>query len=182
MECRNRGSIRCGYLYHDPTMGCHIARMAADRDDAVNGLVETGFGNRGTWSRWKGRHILITGSGTGIGHATARAMAANGAKVMAHTTTGEQTAHIASEAGGHCISVTADVSQEDSVRTAIEKAVQHCGGLHILHNNAGELPNRQYGGRAPIEEFSRTVRLDPFGTFLRRQSGISAIIASGGGR
>ena len=91
-------------------------------------------------ARLDGQVALITGSGTGIGRATARAMAANGAKVVVaelNATAGEQTAQIISQAGGPCIAVTTDVSQEESIRAAIETAVRHYGGLHILHNNAG---------------------------------------------
>src|SRR6478736_5145446 len=90
--------------------------------------------------RLHGKIALITGAGTGIGRATARAMAAEGAKVVVaelNAASGEQTAQIIAQAGGDCIAVPTDVTQEDSVRAAIDTAVRHYGGLHILHNNAG---------------------------------------------
>jgi len=128
---------------------------------------------------------LITGAGTGIGRATARAMAAEGARVVIaelNTASGEQTAHIIAQAGGDCIAVTTDVTQEDSVKTAIETAVRHYGGLHILHNNAGgSTPVDSTVVDVPLEEFWRAIRLDLFGTFLGCRFGIPAIIASGGG-
>jgi NAD(P)-dependent dehydrogenase (short-subunit alcohol dehydrogenase family) len=74
------------------------------------------------------------------------------------------------------------VSQEDSIKAAIETAVRHYGGLHILHNNAGgSTPADNTVVDAPIEEFWRAIRLDLFGTFLGCRFGIPAIIASGGG-
>ena len=98
---------------------------------------------------------LITGAGAGIGRAAARAMAAEGARVVVaeiNAETGEQTAQIVTQAGGECIAVTTDVTQEDSIRAAIDTAVRHYGGLHILHNNAGgSTPRDNTVVDAPIE-------------------------------
>ena len=131
------------------------------------------------------RIALITGAGTGIGRAAARAMAAAGAKIVVaeiNATAGEQTAHIIAQAGGAAIAVTTDVTQEDSVRAAIDTAVRHYGALHILHNNAGgSTPRDNTVVEAPLEEFWRAIRLDLFGTFLGCRFGIPAIIAAGGG-
>jgi NAD(P)-dependent dehydrogenase (short-subunit alcohol dehydrogenase family) len=136
-------------------------------------------------ARLDGKVAPITGAGTGIGRATARAMAAEGAKVVVaeiKAETGEQTAQIVARAGGDCIAVATDVTEKDSVGAAIDAAVRHYGGLHILHNNAGgSTPVDSTVVEVPIGEFWRAIRLDLFGTFLGCRFGIPAIIASGGG-
>jgi NAD(P)-dependent dehydrogenase (short-subunit alcohol dehydrogenase family) len=136
-------------------------------------------------ARLDGKIALITGSGTGIGRATARAMAAEGARVVVaelNAAAGEQTAQLIALAGGNCIAVPTDVTQEDSVRAAIDTAVRHYGGLHILHNNAGGSTSVDSTVvDVPLEEFWRAIRLDLFGTFLGCRYGIPAIIAAGGG-
>jgi NAD(P)-dependent dehydrogenase (short-subunit alcohol dehydrogenase family) len=136
-------------------------------------------------ARLAGKIALITGAGSGIGRATARAMAANGAKIVIaeiDAAAGAQTAKTVRQAGGDCIAITTDVTQENSVKEAVETAIRHYGGLHILHNNAGgSTPADNTVVEAPIEEFWRAIQLDLFGTFLGCRFGIPAIIASGGG-
>ena len=135
--------------------------------------------------RLDGKVALITGSGTGIGRATAKAMAAEGAKVVIaelNKAAGEQVAQAIAQAGGDCIAVPTDVTDEVSMKAAIDAALNHYGALHVLHNNAGGSTNIDNTVvEAPIEEFWRVIRLDLFGTFLGCRFGIPALIKSGGG-
>lgn len=133
----------------------------------------------------EGKVAVITGAGTGIGRATAILFAREGAKVVIaelNAAAGEQTAQLIVQAGGEAIAVTTDVSEPDSIQATIDRAVQHYGGLHILHNNAGGSTLRDSDVTdAPLEEFWRVIKLDLFGTFLGCRFGIPAIIRSGGG-
>ncbi len=135
--------------------------------------------------RLEGKVALITGAGTGIGRATAQLMAGEGAKVVVaelNAAAGEQTAQLIHQAGGIAIAIPTDVTDPDSIKAAVDKAVQHYGALHVLHNNAGGSTNVDNTVvDAPIEEFWRVIKLDLFGTFLGCRFGIPAIIASGGG-
>lgn len=135
--------------------------------------------------RLQGKVALITGAGTGIGRATAQAMAREGASVVVaelNASAGEQTAQLVHQAGGRAISVVTDVTEPESMKAAVDRAVAEFGALHVLHNNAGGSTNIDSTViDAPIEEFWRVIKLDLFGTFLGCRFGIPAIIASGGG-
>jgi len=135
--------------------------------------------------RLSGKVALITGAGTGIGRASAQAMAREGAAVVIaelNAAAGEQTAQLVHQAGGRALCVPTDVTNPDSVKAAVDRAVATFGGLHILHNNAGGSTAADASVvDAPIEEFWRVIRLDLFGTFLGSRFGVPAIIASGGG-
>ncbi len=135
--------------------------------------------------RLQGKVAVITGAGTGIGRATAKLFAQEGAKVIVaeiDAAAGEQTAQLIVEGGGEAIAITTDVTDPDSIQATIDRAVLHYGGLHILHNNAGGSTHRDSDvTTAPLDEFWRAIKLDLFGTFLGCRFGIPAIIRSGGG-
>lgn len=133
-------------------------------------------------ARLDGKVAFITGGGAGIGRATALLFAREGARVVIadiDAAAGEQTAQLA---GNGAIAIRTDVTDELSLRAAIRSTVQHFGGLHVLHNNAGGSTSQDNTVvEAPIEEFWRVIELDLFGTFLGCRVGIPEIIRSGGG-
>jgi NAD(P)-dependent dehydrogenase (short-subunit alcohol dehydrogenase family) len=135
--------------------------------------------------RLDGKVAVITGAGTGIGRATAKLFAAEGAKVVVaelNAEAGEQTAQLIAQAGGEVIAIRTDVTEPDSIQATIDQAVRHYGALHVLHNNAGGSTSRDSDVTdAPLEEFWRVIKLDLFGTFLGCRFGIPAIVRSGGG-
>ncbi len=89
---------------------------------------------------FRNKVALITGGGNGIGRATALGFASRGAKVVVvdrDSTAGEATAGIVRQQGGEALFVQADVTQADSVKAYVDKAVATFGRIDCFHNNAG---------------------------------------------
>src|SRR6185437_3717710 len=88
--------------------------------------------------RLTGKVAVITGAGGGIGLATARRFAAEGASVVCADVNSEAGTKAAAEVGG--VFVQVDVTSEDEVRGLFQTAVDTYGGLDIAFNNAGISP------------------------------------------
>lgn len=87
-----------------------------------------------------GKVALITGSGAGIGRATALKFAAEGAKVVVSDINepgGEETVSLIKKAGGEAVFVRTDVSKPQDVDALISEAVKAFGRLDCACNNAG---------------------------------------------
>ncbi len=88
-----------------------------------------------------GKSVLITGSGTGIGRATALRLAKEGANIAVHYSRSEQEARETMEElaalGVQTLLVQADVSDDAQVRRMVGQTVEAFGGLDVLVNNAG---------------------------------------------
>jgi NAD(P)-dependent dehydrogenase (short-subunit alcohol dehydrogenase family) len=130
--------------------------------------------------RLKDKIAVITGAGSGMGKATAKLFAAEGAKVICADISGQQDA-VAAEIGGAAIPVHTNVADENDVRKMIATAEDTFGRLDILINNAG------FGGTmAPLHE-QTTERWDQIhavnlrGVFFGMKYGITSMLKTGGG-
>lgn len=94
----------------------------------------------------KGKVALVTGASSGIGRATAQALAANGARVAINfhrNDTGAEAARLQiTGGGGRAIAVQADVTRASEVQSLVEQTVAEFGPIDILVNNAGSLVER----------------------------------------
>lgn len=114
---------------------------------------------------------LVTGSGSGIGRATAQEFARRGAAVMVADYAedgGAQTVRMIEEAGGRAAFVKVDVSSEESVANMVAATVAEFGRIDYLVNNAGI---STAGPNVPLHEvaleaFERVLGVNVVGTFL----------------
>lgn len=111
---------------------------------------------------------LVTGGASGLGLATVRLLAEKGARVAIFDLNREQADLIANELGANVRAYTVNVSDEVSVKTAIDQVVQDFGGLHIAVNCAGiGSASRTVGknGAHSLELFTKVITINLIGTF-----------------
>jgi NAD(P)-dependent dehydrogenase (short-subunit alcohol dehydrogenase family) len=114
----------------------------------------------------KGHAAIVTGGGSGLGAATARALAVAGAKVAVLDVNEEKANTIAAEIGG--VAVRCDVSDAKSGEAAVAKAREAHGPARILVNCAGIGPAARIVGRdgpMPLEDFRRVIEVNLIGSF-----------------
>lgn len=88
--------------------------------------------------------IIITGASSGIGAATARLLARNGAKVVLAARREQQLQLLQQEitqSGGQAVYQVTDVRQPEQLQTLVELAQKHFQGVDVIFNNAGIMPN-----------------------------------------
>lgn len=112
--------------------------------------------------RLDGTVALITGASSGIGEATARALAAQGAAVALVARRKERLDQLATEVrerGGRALVIECDVTDQAQAQAAVERIVAELGRLDTLVNNAGVMLLGPIVD-APLEEWDRMVRLN----------------------
>ncbi len=125
-----------------------------------------------------GQRALVTGGGSGIGAATCRRMAAEGAAVAVVDLDGEAADKVAADIGG--LGYAVDVTDFAAVEGAFQDAARQLGGLTTVFNNAGG-SNMAQIHQWGLEEWDRIVRLNLTGVFHGFKAGAPLILESGGG-
>ncbi|MGS2591524.1 SDR family oxidoreductase [Streptomyces hebeiensis] len=135
--------------------------------------------------RFTGKVVLITGATSGIGEATARAMARAGARVFFCGRREQLGRHVAAgirAAGGEATFLRADVRREGEVRDLVRACVSRYGRLDVAVNNAGvESPRAARLHEQSLTDMEDVWRTNAGGVFLGMKYEIPQMLAQGGG-
>lgn len=124
--------------------------------------------------------VVVTGGGSGIGAATARAFAARGATVAVLDRDGSAAAAVAGVVGGGAIGIVCDVTERRSVRRAFDRICRTFGGLDIVVSNAGAAWRGRIGS-VPDRVLRQSFELNFFAHQTVAQNAVRVMTAQGTG-
>jgi NAD(P)-dependent dehydrogenase (short-subunit alcohol dehydrogenase family) len=131
-----------------------------------------------------GKTALVTGSGSGLGRATAIMFAKNGANVIVsdfNDEGGNETIELIKDAGGNAVYVHCDVANETEVNNLITQTVDIFGKIDFAVNNAGIggkwLPTHKY----PTDNFRQVMEVNTMGVFFCMRAQIDQMLKQGHG-
>ena len=119
--------------------------------------------------RFVGRHVIITGAGTGIGRSTAQRFSDEGAKVVIanrNRVHGETVAAEIVEKGGIACYIPCDVALPESIDGLVKQAVEKYGPVHVAVSNAGISEMQATALELAVEEWDRIMNVNARGSFL----------------
>lgn len=134
--------------------------------------------------RLEGKVAIVTGASSGIGRATAKLFAAEGARVVAGARRAGELEELVAEiraAGGDAVALAGDVRSEAYAGALVELAVARYGKLDIAFNNAGTIG--ETGASTAVSEsgWADTLAINLTGAFLGAKHQIAQMTQNGGG-
>jgi 3-oxoacyl-[acyl-carrier protein] reductase len=132
-----------------------------------------------------GKIALVTGSSQGIGRATALRLAQSGADIIINYRSNADAAATAKESvialGRHCVSIQADVSEEDEVTRLFAEATSALGPVSILVNNAGTTRDKLII-QMSLNDFEHVLQTNLRSAFLCTKAALRGMIKARWGR
>ncbi|MCF8540919.1 MAG: SDR family oxidoreductase [Aurantimicrobium sp.] len=133
--------------------------------------------------RLKGKSVLVTGAGSGMGRVISIACAAEGAQVTAvdmNVDSATATSDEIVKAGGKAISVAGNVTQRSDVAAAVAASVEAFGKLDVMFNIAGMIKPAHFMDTTE-ENFRNTLDVNALGTLITQQEAAKQMIKQGHG-
>jgi NAD(P)-dependent dehydrogenase (short-subunit alcohol dehydrogenase family) len=132
----------------------------------------------------KNKIALITGASSGIGHASAKLFAREGAKVVVAARRQPELDALVAEieaAGGQAVALAGDVRDEGYAQALVELAVGRFGGLDLAFNNAGTMGAMVPAPEMSLADWEETIATNLSSAFLGAKYQIPALLKRGGG-
>lgn len=133
---------------------------------------------------FKGKTIIVTGAGSGIGEACAHLLAERKANVIISDINPQAAARVANDIkakGGKAAPYACDVTNEQQVREMVAKTVKEYGSLYGAVNNAGGYSSNASVTDTSVDRWRKTIDLNLTAVFSCMHYQIEAMLASGGG-
>ncbi len=127
----------------------------------------------------KGKTAIVTGASAGIGRAISLALAKEGCRVVLCARNEKRLKDIAEEIGNDTLIIPTDIRKELDVKDAVNKTIEHFGGIDILVNNAGII---RYGDMEDFstEDYRAVMETNVDGTFYATREALPHIKESKG--
>jgi 3-hydroxybutyrate dehydrogenase len=129
----------------------------------------------------EGRNAVVTGGGSGIGAACARALAAEGARILVCARTRESVERVAAEIGAKASAASCDVTDPESVQAMARVAAERFGRVDILINNAGTAHSAPIA-KETLDDWNRMLAVNATSAFLCTREFLPRMIEAGWGR
>ena len=127
-----------------------------------------------------GRVAVVTGASSGIGEATARALAADGYRVALLARRLDRIQGLAEELGDGAIAIRADVTDRDSLVAASRGVQDELGGVDILVNNAGVMLLGPFSAQLS-DDYRRMIETNLLGAITTTEVFLDQLLADDGG-
>jgi NADP-dependent 3-hydroxy acid dehydrogenase YdfG len=130
-----------------------------------------------------GTVALVTGASSGIGEATARTLASEGATVAILARRADRLERLAGEieaGGGKALQIEADVSEREQAEAAVARVAEELGRLDVLVNNAGVMLLGPIAD-APVEEWEQMIEVNLLGLLYTAHAAVPHLLEAAGG-